>query len=146
MSWSALRARPRRLRTAPLLNLAFVFLLLGYGTKAGLAPLHAWMPDAHAEGPTPVSAVLAGSILNVALTIILRLRGLLARQRAMRSRRVRRSWRSACSRCCWPRSACGGGGDVKRFFAFSTIEQSGVAAFAFGLGGAGGRVRRACCT
>ncbi|TMJ37278.1 MAG: hydrogenase 4 subunit F, partial [Alphaproteobacteria bacterium] len=43
-----------------LLNVAFVFLLLGYGTKVGLAPLHAWLPDAHAEGPTPISAVLSG--------------------------------------------------------------------------------------
>src|SRR5207302_9868948 len=48
-----------------LLNVAFVFLLLGYGTKVGLAPLHAWLPDAHAEGPTPISAVLSGLLLNV---------------------------------------------------------------------------------
>ena len=87
VSRGAARARPRHggdeleraLASAPrcdgpVLNLAFVFLLLGYGTKAGLAPLHSWMPDAHAEGPTPVSAVLAGSILNVALFVILRLR------------------------------------------------------------------------
>ena len=40
---------------------------LGYGTKVGLAPLHAWLPDAHAEGPTPISAVLSGLLLNVAL-------------------------------------------------------------------------------
>src|SRR5262245_21292807 len=45
--------------------LAFVFLLVGYGTKVGLAPLHNWLPDAHAEGPTPVSAVLSGLLLNV---------------------------------------------------------------------------------
>ena len=51
-----------------LLNVAFVFLLLGYGTKVGLAPLHAWLPDAHAEGPTPISAVLSGLLLNVAFT------------------------------------------------------------------------------
>src|SRR5260221_654303 len=50
-----------------LLNVAFVFLLLGYGTKVGLAPLHAWLPDAHAEGPTPISAVLSWLLLNVAL-------------------------------------------------------------------------------
>ena len=50
-----------------LLNVAFVFLFLGYGTKVGLAPLHAWLPDAHAEGPTPISAVLSGLLLNVAL-------------------------------------------------------------------------------
>ena len=61
-----------------LLNLAFVFLLLGYGTKVGLAPLHAWLPDAHAEGPTPISAVLSGLLLNVALYAVLRFKILLA--------------------------------------------------------------------
>ena len=57
---------------------AFVFLLLGYGTKVGLAPLHAWLPDAHAEGPTPISAVLSGLLLNVALYALLRFKMLLA--------------------------------------------------------------------
>src|SRR5260370_30237291 len=61
-----------------LLNVAFVFLLLGYGTKVGLAPLHAWLPDAHAEGPTPISAVLSGLLLNVALHPLLRFKVLLA--------------------------------------------------------------------
>jgi hydrogenase-4 component F len=117
-----------------MLNLAFVFLLLGYGTKAGLAPLHAWMPDAHAEGPTPVSAVLSGSILNVALFVILRLRGVMAANAeaiapgppimALGLLSV-----LLASFALWRRR------DVKRFFAFSSIEQSGVAAFAFGLGG-----------
>jgi hydrogenase-4 component F len=60
------------------LNVAFVFLLLGYGTKVGLAPLHAWLPDAHAEGPTPISAVLSGLLLNVALHALLRFKMLLA--------------------------------------------------------------------
>jgi hydrogenase-4 component F len=135
MSWNAL-ARAAPSAHGPLLNLAFVFLLLGYGTKAGLAPLHAWMPDAHAEGPTPVSAVLAGSILNVALTIILRLRGLLAANHdaiapgpPIMALGLFSLLLAAFS--LWRR------GDVKRFFAFSTIEQSGVVAFAFGLGGAG---------
>src|ERR1700687_2453495 len=57
-----------------LLNVAFVFLLLGYGTKVGLAPLHAWLPDAHAEGPTPISAVLSGLLLHVALYAPLRVK------------------------------------------------------------------------
>ena len=61
-----------------MLDLAFVFLLLGYGTKVGLAPLHAWLPDAHAEGPTPISAVLSGLLLNVALYALLRFKMLLA--------------------------------------------------------------------
>src|SRR5207237_754368 len=50
----------------------FVFLLVGYGTKVGLVPLHNWLPDAHAEGPTPISAVLSGLLLNVALYALLR--------------------------------------------------------------------------
>ena len=54
------------------MGLAFVFLLVGYGTKVGLAPLHNWLPDAHAEGPTPVSAVLSGLLLNVALYAVIR--------------------------------------------------------------------------
>ena len=133
MSWSALPAAAGH-ATAPLLNLAFVFLLIGYGTKAGLAPLHAWMPDAHAEGPTPVSAVLSGSILNVALFVILRLRGVMAANPEalapgppIMALGLLSLLLAAFS--LWRRR------DAKRFFAFSTIEQSGVAAFAFGLGG-----------
>ncbi|MBV9627605.1 MAG: hydrogenase 4 subunit F, partial [Xanthobacteraceae bacterium] len=61
-----------------LLSLAFVFLLVGYGTKIGLAPFHAWLPDAHAEGPTPISAVLSGLLLNVALYALLRFKMVLA--------------------------------------------------------------------
>ena len=63
-----------------LLNVAFVFLFLGYGTKVGLAPLHAWLPDAHAEGPTPISAVLSGLLLNVALYALLALQDITRRQ------------------------------------------------------------------
>ncbi len=134
MSWSGLASAAPRCH-GPLLNLAFVFVLLGYGTKAGLAPLHAWMPDAHAEGPTPVSAVLAGSILNVALVAILRTRGLLAANGEAIApgppiMALGLLSLLLASLSLWRRR------DVKRFFAFSTIEQSGLAAFAFGLGGA----------
>ncbi len=55
-----------------IITLAFAFLFIGYATKVGLVPLHNWLPDAHAEGPTPVSAVLSGLLLNVALYAILR--------------------------------------------------------------------------
>jgi hydrogenase-4 component F len=134
MSWNALAGAAAHCR-GTLLNLAFVFLLIGYGTKAGLAPLHAWMPDAHAEGPTPVSAVLSGSILNVALTVILRVRNLLAANAdaidpgpPIMALGLLSVLMAAFS--LWRRR------DVKRFFAFSTIEQSGLTAFAIGLGGA----------
>jgi len=117
-----------------ILSIAFVFLLVGYGTKVGLVPLHNWLPDAHAEGPTPVSAVLSGLLLNVALYALVRCKVLadgalgtdfagqlmmgfgllsvvvgaffLARQR-----------------------------DVKRMFAYSSIEHMGLVTFAFGMGG-----------
>ena len=54
------------------LSLAFVFLMVGYGTKVGLVPLHNWLPDAHSEGPTPISAVLSGLLLNIALYALVR--------------------------------------------------------------------------
>src|ERR1041384_7063029 len=77
MVWTVLVTKAAEFDPA-LLNVAFVFLLLGYGTKVGLVPLHAWLPDAHAEGPTPISAVLSGLLLNVALFAILRFKILLA--------------------------------------------------------------------
>ena len=69
--WTHLNGVKDRLEPT-VLSLAFVFLLVGYGTKVGLAPLHSWLPDAHAEGPTPVSAVLSGLLLNVALYAVMR--------------------------------------------------------------------------
>ncbi|RTL38086.1 MAG: hypothetical protein EKK48_22575 [Candidatus Melainabacteria bacterium] len=54
-------------------QLGYVFCLLGYGTKAGLFPLHTWLPDAHSEAPAPASAMLSGSLLNCALFAICRL-------------------------------------------------------------------------
>src|SRR5450631_1903457 len=77
MIWTVLLTHAAAFDPA-LLNVAFVFLLLGYGTKVGLAPLHAWLPDAHAEGPTPISAVLSGLLLNVALYAVLRFKILMA--------------------------------------------------------------------
>jgi hydrogenase-4 component F len=58
--------------SAPWLKTAFLFLLVGYGTKMGLAPMHTWLPDAHAEAPSPVSALLSGALLNCAFLGILR--------------------------------------------------------------------------
>src|SRR4029077_9811240 len=77
MVWTVLITRAHDFDPA-LLNIAFIFLLLGYGTKVGLAPMHAWLPDAHAEGPTPISAVLSGLLLNVALYALRRFKMLLA--------------------------------------------------------------------
>ena len=115
-------------------GLAFVFLLVGYGTKVGLAPLHNWLPDAHAEGPTPVSAVLSGLLLNVAMYAVVRCKVLA--DGAMHSLLPGRMlmalgllttllgafflWRQR---------------DIKRLFGYSSIEHMGIISFAFGMGG-----------
>ena len=117
-----------------LLNVAFVFLLLGYGTKVGLAPLHAWLPDAHAEGPTPISAVLSGLLLNVALYALLRFKMLLALNPATLapgSLLITMGLISLifASFMLYRRR------DIKRMFAYSSIEHMGIIAFAFGMGG-----------
>jgi len=64
--WRVLVEHASSLQPA-IMAIAFVFLLVGYGTKVGLVPMHTWLPDAHSEGPTPMSAVLSGLLLNVAL-------------------------------------------------------------------------------
>ena len=116
------------------LSLAFVFLMVGYGTKVGLVPLHNWLPDAHSEGPTPISAVLSGLLLNVALYALVRCKvlvdgsththhagnimmgfGLLSILVAAFSLLRQK--------------------DIKRMFSYSSIEHMGIATFAFGLGG-----------
>ncbi len=119
---------------AALLNVAFVFLLLGYGTKVGLAPLHAWLPDAHAEGPTPISAVLSGLLLNVALYAVLRFKILLAASDdalAPGPLMVTMGLASLvfAAFMLYRRR------DIKRLFAYSSIEHMGIIVFAFGMGG-----------
>lgn len=116
------------------LSIAFVFLLVGYGTKVGLAPLHNWLPDAHAEGPTPISAVLSGLLLNVALYAVLRNKvlvdaalgnhaaGYLMMGFGLLSVLLAAFFLSRQR-------------DVKRLFAYSSIEHMGIATFAFGMGG-----------
>lgn len=118
-----------------IMSLAFVFLFVGYGTKVGLAPLHNWLPDAHAEGPTPISAVLSGLLLNVALYAVIRCKvltdgalgnnfaghlmvgfGLLSVLVGAFSLLRQR--------------------DIKRMFSYSSIEHMGLMTFAFGMGGA----------
>ena len=117
-----------------MLNVAFVFLMLGYGTKVGLAPLHAWLPDAHAEGPTPISAVLSGLLLNVALYAVLRFKMLLAANPAAIAPgplMVALGLLSLifASFMLYQRR------DIKRLFAYSSIEHMGLITFAFGMGG-----------
>jgi len=117
-----------------LLNVAFVFLLLGYGTKVGLAPLHAWLPDAHAEGPTPISAVLSGLLLNVALYALLRFKILLAAAPGVIAPGPLMVTMGLTS-LIFAAFMLYRRRDIKRMFAYSSIEHMGIIAFAFGMGG-----------
>jgi hydrogenase-4 component F len=117
-----------------LLNVAFVFLLLGYGTKVGLVPLHAWLPDAHSEGPTPISAVLSGLLLNVALYALLRFKMLLALNPAAIAPGPLMVTMGLIS-CVFAAFMLYRRRDIKRMFAYSSIEHMGVIVFAFGMGG-----------
>ena len=133
MAWNVLVAHAAGFDPA-LLNLAFVFLLLGYGTKVGLVPLHAWLPDAHAEGPTPISAVLSGLLLNVALFAVLRFKSVMAANPAALTPgplMVSLGLLSVlfAAFMLYRRQ------DIKRLFAFSSIEHMGIITFAFGMGG-----------
>src|SRR5512144_1640959 len=71
LNWTVLMATAPRLHP-PVIQLAFVFILIGYGTKAGLAPMHTWLPDAHSEAPAPLSAMMSGVLLAVALYAVIR--------------------------------------------------------------------------
>jgi hydrogenase-4 component F len=116
------------------MSIAFVFLLVGYGTKVGLVPLHNWLPDAHAEGPTPISAVLSGLLLNVALYALIRFKvltdGALERPFASGLLMGFGLLSVAVAALFLSRQR-----DIKRMFAYSSIEHMGLITFAFGMGG-----------
>ncbi len=133
MVWTILVTHAAKFDPA-LLNVAFVFLLLGYGTKVGLAPLHAWLPDAHAEGPTPISAVLSGLLLNVALYALLRFKMLLALNPAAIAPGPLMVIMGLIS-CVFAAFMLYRRRDIKRMFAYSSIEHMGIIVFAFGMGG-----------
>ena len=135
LNWTVLVASAPRLHRE-VLELAFVFLLVGFGTKAGLAPMHTWLPDAHSEAPAPVSALMSGVLLAVALYAVIR-------------------WKAVVT-------AAGGGAladrlltvlavlsiaiaalslvaqrHYKRLLAYSSVEHLGLAALGLALGPAG---------
>jgi hydrogenase-4 component F len=134
LSWAALRAVAAQCDPG-VLSLAFVFLLVGYGTKAGLVPLHSWLPDAEAEGPLPICAVLSGLLLNAALLAILRAQSIIgANPAALAPGPFLIGFGLAslllAAFALWRRR------DARRLFAWSSIEHIGLATIAFGIGGA----------
>jgi len=116
------------------LSMSFIFMLVGYGTKAGLVPLHNWLPDAHAEGPTPISAVLSGLLLNVALYAVVRAKVLVdgALQTHFAGQLMMGFGLLSVVMAAFFLSRQK---DIKRMFAYSSIEHMGLITFAFGMGG-----------
>ncbi len=131
--WSELFQHAKQLNPE-VLEIAFVFLLIGYGTKIGLVPLHNWLPDAHSEGPTPMSAVLSGLLLNDALYAVVRnkmlvdgaphsdMAGHLMMGFGLLSFLVGALFLHRQK-------------DIKRLFSYSSIEHMGLMTFSFGVGG-----------
>lgn len=116
-----------------IMRLAFVFLLVGYGTKIGLVPLHNWLPDAHSEGPTPMSAILSGLLLNDALYAVVRCKmlvdGSLDTQMAGYLMMGFGLLSFLVAALFLHRQT-----DIKRLFSYSSIEHMGLMTFAFGVG------------
>jgi hydrogenase-4 component F len=119
---------------ASVIELAFVFLLVGYGTKAGLAPMHTWLPDAHSEAPAPVSALMSGVLLSVGLYAVLRFKAVadLAAGPDFASRLLvalgLASLGVAAAFLWAPRN-------FKRMLAYSSVEHVGVVCLGLGFGG-----------
>ncbi len=134
--WTNLMAHTAFLSPA-LVKAAFIFALVGYGTKAGLAPMHSWLPDAHSKAPSPVSAIFSGFMLNTALYCIMR-------YIPLTEETLRHSG--------WALRFLTGFGlfsilmsaafilfqhDIKRFLAYCSVEHIGIIALGLGLGGLG---------
>ena len=136
LTWSILYRHAGALEPA-VMGIAFVFLLVGYGTKVGLVPMHQWLPDAHSEGPTPMSAVLSGLLLNVALYAVVRLKMLVDGSVAATHAPHLAGYllmgfgllSFLVAGLFLHRQR-----DIKRMFSYSSIEHMGLMTFAFGIG------------
>lgn len=134
--WTNLMANTAFLSPA-LVKAAFIFAMVGYGTKAGLAPMHTWLPDAHSKAPSPVSAIFSGFMLNAALYCIMRYIPITE---------------ATLGHSGWALNYLTGFGlfsilmasafilfqqDIKRFLAYCSVEHLGIIALGLGLGGLG---------
>jgi hydrogenase-4 component F len=133
MNWTNMVANSKLL-DPNIIKIAFVFILVGFGTKAGLAPMHTWLPDAHSEAPTPVSALLSGVLLNCSIYGILRFQ-------IITSGSVGPEFPSQLLVILWVVSVGIVAAsiyfqkDMKRMLAYSSVEHMGIVALAVGFGG-----------
>jgi hydrogenase-4 component F len=134
MTWGTL-ARIGPKLSKPVLLLGFLLMLIGYGTKVGLAPMHTWLPDAHSEGPAPVSVMLSGALLNTAMIGIVRFLAIADAAGIGRLCHIALVALGALSLLVASLFIVSQRG-VKRLMAYSSIEHMGVIALGFGFGGA----------
>src|SRR5436305_4601782 len=135
LDWQALMAAAPQLRGAgDFVKIAFVFVTVGYGTKIGLVPMHSWLPDAHAEAPSPISAMLSAVLLNCSLYALLRFD-------AITSRAIGSGFSHTLLLIFGSLSIVVAAflmvvqRDLKRLLAYSSIEHMGIIAVGIGLGG-----------
>ena len=133
MLWTGIMANAKNL-SPDVAKLIFVFALIGFGTKAGLAPTHTWLPDVHAQGPAPISALLSGVLLKCAMLALFRYYAIAAQATGM-------EFVQSVMIVSGLITLFVGGiflirqHDVKRMFAYHSIVHMGVIAFALGVGG-----------
>lgn len=132
MLWNILANRAHNLDPI-VMKIAFIFLLVGFGTKIGLVPLHNWLPDAHSQSPAPVSALLSGLLLNIALYALVRFKILvnlsLGNHLADNLMMLFGLLSFVVAAILLQRQD-----NFKRLFSYSSIEHMGLITFAFGLG------------
>ena len=133
MTWAALTSAAPKLNPV-LVNLSYLLVLVGYGTKVGLAPMHTWLPDAHSEAPAPVSAMLSGALLNTAMIGIARFLGIARAADHGILPQMALVVLGALSLLVGALFIIRQTG-IKRLMAYSSVEHMGVVALGFGFGG-----------
>jgi hydrogenase-4 component F len=134
-TWQSLLTNASHLN--PLIaKIAFIFTFIGFGTKVGLAPMHTWLPDAHSKAPAPISALLSGALLNVALLSIIRFKILTDASIGPSFTRSVMMFFGAASLFIAAFIILTQK-NYKRLMAYSSIEHMGVAVMGFGFGGLG---------
>jgi len=133
MTWDALRQAAPKMNPA-LAALSYLLILVGYGTKVGLAPMHSWLPDAHSESPAPISAMLSGALLNSAMLGIVRYLVIADAAQTGQLARVTLVAFGLISLLVGALFIVRQSG-IKRLMAYSSVEHMGVIALGFGIGG-----------
>ena len=136
LSFSNLLAAAHTLPSA-LMRLSFAFIVVGYGTKVGLVPMHAWLPDAHSSAPSPISGMLSGILLTTALFAVLRFKGLTDLSLGGSSYTATLLLSFGALTTFVSALFILVQADYKRLLAYSSIEHMGLTTFALGLGAPG---------